>query len=146
MATVFKSMKVPLILFVAYWTLVVGFVVATYSAYPPDPDLRDTASYGHTAPGELRVDLIVMALEIAVFAALLRPWSYARSWGRALVSLGVLTPWLVFLLAVGIHAGPPIRVHTDLLLLLWIGLLVAAISGGVAALRAWVTAKRQAAP
>ena len=57
-------------------------------------------------PGELARILTVAAGEIIVLLAILRPWSYRRSWGRALLAFAVLSPWLLLWGAVGLHAGP----------------------------------------
>ena len=122
-----RSPKVPLAIFFAFWLLAVGDMTWTYLSNPHDPTLTGTDRYGHTYPGELARILTVAAGEIIVLLAILRPWTYRRSWGRALLAFAVLSPWLLLWGAVGLHAGPTTHAHTAWLLLLWLGLLGAAL-------------------
>ena len=46
-------------------------------------------SCGDAIPGEIGPGLVILAIEFVVLLAILRPWSYAKSFGRALVALGV---------------------------------------------------------
>jgi len=135
----------PLSLSIVYCAFSAVLLIATYVTLPPELRLR-TARYGFTTPREFRILLLVLGIEIAVFGLLLRPWSYAHSWRRALVSLVVLTPWVLLQLVLGIHAGPPQHVHTDLLLILWIALLAVTLAGASDAARTWYATRRQAAP
>ncbi len=57
-------------------------------------------------PGDLTHFLLVGAVELAVLTAVLRPWSYRHAPGRALLALGLWTPWALFALMVCMHCGP----------------------------------------
>jgi hypothetical protein len=111
-------------------------MVSTYLGNPHDPALKGTEAYGHTQRGELAHILGITAGEVLVLLLLLRPWSYDRSWLRALGALLVLTPWLMLWGILGLHAGPTTHTHTALLLLVWVSLVGASVVSGIAALRA----------
>ncbi len=123
-------------LFGAFWAFGVALFTVKYFTNPGNSALLGIAGYGKTYMGELADILGLTAVEILVSAAILRPWSYRRSWGRSLTAAAVLAPWIVVRMAVGMHAGPTTRAHTLWLLLFLIGLIGTAIVSGTAAVRA----------
>lgn len=102
---------------------------------PPDPGRAGTAAYGHNHAGALAEGLVMTLSEAAAIYLILRPWSYLRSWGRALGALALLAPWTVIAAILSMHAGGVVMLH--LLWLLCLDLIVASVAlwSGVAALR-----------
>ena len=127
---------VPLALFVAFCAAGVALFVEANALDPPDPTLEGTATYGRNHPGELRFILTLAAAEAAVALALLRPWSYRRSWFRAFTALCALTPWFLLVGVGGMHAGTVTARHLVWLAAGWVSLLVTAVVSGVSARRA----------
>ena len=121
----------PMRLFSGFSAAGLVMFIYEYVANPYDPALTGTAAYGHTYPGELSLVLRMSAVEIVAAAMVLRPWSYNRSWGRALVAVLLLTPWLMLWGVLGLHAGPATHAHTTWLVGLWLGLAVAAARGAL---------------
>ena len=70
--------------------------------YVVDPRRRGN---GQNWPGDLSTELWLGAAELLVLFLILRPWSYRRSWGRALVALVLFIPWTLFTAMLGMHAG-----------------------------------------
>lgn len=83
--------------------------------YRPEVELRD--QYGHNGEGALVRGLVLVAIELVVLLAILRPWSYHRSWGRALAAAIALAPWTLLSTVLTMHAGGVISLHA---LWLWI--------------------------
>ena len=131
-----RRFRSPLTLFAGFWIIGIVVMVRSYYGNPHDPTLTGTDAYGHTQLGELARILRITAVEVLVFLLLLRPWSYQRSWMRALAGVVLLTPWLLLWGALGLHAGPTTHAHTSWLLLFWLGLTVSGIVSGVGAARA----------
>ncbi len=126
-----SKLPLPVMLFGIFWTAGITLMAATYLMSPPDSALQGTERYGHTYPGEFRHMLVVTTVELLIFAALLRPWSYRRSWGRAVGTAALLTPWILVWGALGLHAGPTTHTHSLWLFFFWVGLVVAAGRGAV---------------
>lgn len=122
-----KPFRSSLGLYIGFWAAGVLLMVYSYVSEPPTA-LPAPESYGHSYSGELRIMLAVTSVEMVIFALILRPWSYDRSWLRALLALSLLTPWLLLWGAFGIHAGPATHTHTAWLLLLWAVLAVSCVS------------------
>ena len=95
--------------------------------------LTETSNAPHGPKLERRA---VTASEILVSVAVLRPWSYRRSWGRSLALAVVLAPWMLLWGGFGMHAGPTTHAHTLWLFFYWVGLLAAAVTSGVSSARA----------
>ena len=132
-----KRFTTPAVLLLgAFWLAGVALMIRSYVANPVDPSLRGAARYGTTYAGELRFILAVTASEILVSVAVLRPWSYRRSWGRSLALAAVLAPWMLLWGGFGMHAGPTTHAHTLWLFFYWVGLLAAAVTSGVSSARA----------
>lgn len=100
-----------------------------YARHPYDPSLGGPALLGRSHPGELTLVLVSIALETVVLALVLRPWSWQRSWRRAVTAFALFTPWLGFWHALSLGSGPVTGTHVLVLLVLWLGLaLLAALS------------------
>lgn len=65
-----------------------------------------------------------ITVELALLYAVLRPATYASSWGRALCAVFVTTTTFVFSLATLMHAPPYRAVHSLFLLCLTVGSIV----------------------
>ena len=74
-------------------------------------------------PGELMETLGLIAIEVALLYLILRPWSYTRSWGRALMAGLLLAPFAVFAFGVMFMYGSLIA----LMHVIWLGL----VAGGL---------------
>jgi hypothetical protein len=68
-------------------------------------------AYGQNLPGELTRNLLMMAGEAIVLLKLLKPWSFRHSWARALLVLGLVTPYALLYLGATMHSGPISTVH-----------------------------------
>lgn len=82
---------------------------ASSDRFAPEP--ARLARYGQNAEGELTRNLLMMAVETMVLLALLRPWSFWHSWTRALLALGLVTPYALLFFAVTMHSGPISTLH-----------------------------------
>jgi hypothetical protein len=125
----------PVWLFGGFWVVGVVYFTLMYLMNPyeisPEGPMR-----GHTYPGELADVLGVTAVEFLAATVLLRPWSYRRSWGRALIAAAVFAPWSFIRMVMGMHAGPATHAHSLWMLLFCVGLVGAAVVSGIAAVRA----------
>ncbi len=99
----------------------------------PVVDGRGYRPYGHNWPGDFMSEAIESFVEIAVLALILRPWSFQRSWIRALVSAGVFFPWSLFTAVAGMHAGSIFAAHGLWLFALATALVLIAVYAGIAA-------------
>ena len=116
-------------------SLVSATMVRDWYRDPWPPATPQQHPYGHNAEGSLVLGLTMVWIEVVVLLAVLRPWSYARSWGRALTATAMWLPWALYGTLLAMHAGGVIIVHT---LWLWLALLVLvgmAIGSGIAAAR-----------
>ena len=111
--------RLPLVFFFGYWIAGVVYMTWTHLADPPGP-------YSVYA-GELARMLWFTSAEVLILAVVIRPWSYHRSWTRALGALGLLTPWLAAWMFLGMYSGPTTGVHYMILVLFWLCLLVATV-------------------
>jgi hypothetical protein len=94
---------------------------------PPAPSLQRGDSYGYNLPGELGRTVVVMVAELLVLIAVLRPWSYRHSWGRALLALLLLTPWALLNFVATMHSGRIAAVHVFWLAGVWFAMPIATI-------------------
>jgi hypothetical protein len=108
------------------WLVVAGLMIRSWSNDPYDPTLVGTARYGHNHEGALVDGLEITLVELAVLLAILRPWSYARSWGRALVALALLLPWTALSMLLMMHQGGILVLHT-----LWLVVVVILVAGAL---------------
>jgi hypothetical protein len=118
------------------WATTAAWMVLDYRADPPDPTRSGPQTYGHNHDGALTIGLVMTVAELGLVIALLRPWSYERSWGRSLAMVMVLLPWLVFSTLMAIHAGGVLGIHLAWVAALLLIALVATIWSGIAAKRA----------
>ncbi|MEO7733557.1 MAG: hypothetical protein ABIY55_21520, partial [Kofleriaceae bacterium] len=105
---------------------------------------RDTGATGlpddfpnwHNRPGDLSAFVIMTVVELLVILAILRPWSYSRSWKRPLFAATLFMPWLLLFGAVIVHSGGIMVIHAVWLAGVWSGLVLLAVSTGLANLAA----------
>ncbi|MBX7081214.1 MAG: hypothetical protein K1X88_18585 [Nannocystaceae bacterium] len=93
-----------------------------HDPYPPAHAMQD--AYGHNHEAALTKGLLISFVELVAVLAILRPWSYQRSWGRALLALALLLPWLLIWTVLTMHAGGVFVLHW-----LWLGALVLVVGG-----------------
>jgi hypothetical protein len=65
------------------WLTTVILMARSWAGDPYDPTLEGTDRYGHNHDGALTDGVAFTVIELAVLLAILRPWSYDRSWGRS---------------------------------------------------------------
>ncbi|MFO0634632.1 MAG: hypothetical protein U0168_17450 [Nannocystaceae bacterium] len=94
--------------------------------------------------GALLQGLVALAIEFAILYAMLRPWSYRRSWARPLVASLLLGPWTLLSTMMSMHAGGVVVLHALWLWALSIILAAMFVWSVVAAAVAGVRAKRAA--
>ncbi len=103
----------------ALWVILVALMARSYFIFdPPDPSLTGTAAYGTNAEGYFTTFAVMSLVELAVFTAVLRPWSYRRSIWRAVAALALAIIWLGPSSLITMHAGSVIALH-----LLWVLIL-----------------------
>lgn len=101
------------------WFAVAALMIRSAVVDPFDPARIGSAAYGHNHEGALLEGLIFTATELVIVTAILRPWSYDRSLGRALAALALLAPWTGLSLVLTMHAGGIAALH-----FLWLAALV----------------------
>ena len=97
----------------------------------------------HNWPGDLARNAALVLVAAGVALLILRPWSYHRSWLRALCAAVLFAPWLAFNFLLLIHSGGIMTLHALWLFGLWILFAVATIRSGIAALAAWRSPSEQ---
>jgi hypothetical protein len=113
--------------------LTLGFMALDYWRDPPDPSRHGTAAYGHNGAGALAMGITLLLIEAAALCAILRPWSYRRSWGRALSALALFSVWAAVWVVLTMHTGGVLMVHFLWLVAVLAGLFVPVIVSAVAA-------------
>ncbi len=109
-----RSLALP-----ALWMVIVALMARSYFLVdPPNPALTGTAAYGHNGESHFRSFTIMSFVELAVFTAILRPWSYRRSIWRAVAALALAIVWLGPSSLITMHAGSVVALH-----LLWVLIL-----------------------
>jgi hypothetical protein len=87
-----------------YW--LVGVVAAALLGFLPNPAARgDPALHVYATQIVLGV-LVLMTLQALLLVAILRPATYARSWGRALLALIVSFGFEIMAVAGAMHSPP----------------------------------------
>ena len=76
-----------------------------YVSDPYNPSLHGTSAYGHNSQGILRSMLTFLVIELLVAYATIRPWSYQRSWKRALLAFIITVPWMMLMGMATMHSG-----------------------------------------
>ena len=99
---------------------------------PGPTGLPNDLKYWHNFPGDLRQNAIELLLEAAIALILIRPWSYNRNPGRAVVAAVLFAPWLLLNVAFIIHSGGIMVLHTLWLLALCLSFVGTAAWSGVA--------------
>jgi hypothetical protein len=100
------------------------FAILDHFRDPFDPARSGTQRYGHNTPGTLGWTLAVMAVELVVLLAILRPSTYERSWGRALGAFALYAPAALFSALFAMHAGGILAIHLLWMLVVTLGLFV----------------------
>ena len=108
----------------AFWLLTAVMMARDWWNDPYDPRLEGTDAYGHNSEDALANGLVLTFFELAILVAILRPWSYDRSWGRASIALALLLPWTLLWMLGAMHAGGVFGLHWMWLALLVVGLTV----------------------
>lgn len=129
-----KAMRVALL--PALWAATAWMMTRSWANDPYDPALEGTARYGHNGEGALVVGLVITVIELAVLVAILRPWSYHRSWGRSLVAVALLGPWATISMTLSMHQGGIVIIHSIWIFVALIGLVVAFLVSAISAYRA----------
>jgi len=129
-----KAMRVALL--PALWAATAWMMARDWASDPYDPVLSGTARYGHNHEGALVDGLVLTLVELAVLVAILRPWSYDRSWGRSLVAVVLLAPWAFLSMVMSMHAGGIVVVHLMWILLALVGLVVVFLVSAISVYRA----------
>jgi peptidoglycan/LPS O-acetylase OafA/YrhL len=89
----------------------------------------------HNRPGDLAHNLCLTAGELLMAVALLRPWSYDRSWGRAIATVALFLPWTFLNVAFLIHSGGIMATHAVFLVVVLLSAVVLTAVSGIAAAR-----------
>jgi hypothetical protein len=119
----------------AFMWLVTAFLMVRDDLNDPyNPNLEGIASYGHNHQGALWQTMLITLLELAVLYAILRPWSYRRSWGRAVAALALFLPVAAFSMLMTMHAGGILSIH-----FFWLVAVLFVLFG--AALSRWIPAR-----
>jgi hypothetical protein len=112
-----------------FWALTALLMARDWANDPYDPT---NDRYGHNHEGALTDGLVMTSVELVVLVAILRPWSYDRSWVRSLVATVLLAPWTMLSMMMSMHAGGIVFIHLFWIFLVLVGLsvtfLVSAIS------------------
>lgn len=112
---------------VGLWAAATILALVDAAGDPFDPTLEGTARYGHNSEGILLKVLPMMAIELALALALLRPGSYDRAWPRAAAAFVVFAAWGLTSLVLTMHAGGVVVVHALWVVALALACLVALV-------------------
>lgn len=82
-----------------------------YVLDPYNPSLGGTSAYGHNGQDSLRSMLEFLGVELLVAYAIIRPWSYKRSWKRALLAFAITVPWMMLMGIASMHSGRVVVLH-----------------------------------
>lgn len=109
------------------WLMFVYLMLKDYAYDPYDPNRLGTSAYGHNAENSLRVVLPLSAIELVVLYLILQPWSYRRSWWRALMAFALAAPWTLLCMMASMHAGGVVMLNWMWLFVVDVILLVVTI-------------------
>jgi hypothetical protein len=118
-----KAIRVALL--PALWVATASMMVHDWASDPYDPVLTGTDRYGHNHESALVDGLVGTLIELAVLIAILRPWSYDRSWGRSLVAAALLAPWTAISMVLSMHQGGIVALHFMWVFFALVGVFVA---------------------
>jgi hypothetical protein len=121
--------SLPFVALFVWWGFTAIRMVLSAHRDPGPTGLAGDLPNWHNRPGELQTYLALTLGELAVVLAILRPRSYHRSWGRAVMGGVIITPWLLLFGTMMIHSGGVMVMHFVWLGGLWAGVwLLAGIS------------------
>jgi hypothetical protein len=106
------------------WAVVVIAMTRDSIVDPYDATLVGTARYAHNSEGALVSGMAWSAIELLVLYAIVRPWSFRRSWLRLVAALVIFVPLCVIGLLMTMHAGGIFAIHAAWLLLIVAVLIV----------------------
>jgi hypothetical protein len=110
-----------------------GFAVDGYKLYVMRIPLP------HPYPlGGVVITSLTLTFELALIYAVIRPATYARSWGRALSATAITAAASLDSLLSLMHAPPYLAAHCLVLMSLTAGLIVLSLASAAAALRSWL--------
>jgi hypothetical protein len=94
------------------WLAASGLLVVIHVGERPRPGARHFAA---DSPASIARAVLVMAIETGLLYAVLRPWSYRRSAGRAFAAFGLFVLWTLLSMFGVMHASNAALLH-----LLWL--------------------------
>jgi len=100
-----------ILLLPSLWIVAAICMIVAYYHAPLDHTAQAPLLHGHHAPGMLWQWILISLGELIIMLTILRPWSYHRSWGRALSAALLLLPWTLLSLLWVMHAGPLFLIH-----------------------------------
>lgn len=121
---------------ICWWAFVAWQMSRDMQRAPGPTGLPDDLPNLHNGAGDLKTFVVMALVELAVVTVILRPWSYDRSWGRALGALVVLVPWTLLFLIMLIHSGGVMLWHVRWLLGLVLGTATLTVTSGAVAVLA----------
>ena len=144
MRTKTRTHSIALVALIGWWALT-AYRMLLDMRHDPGPTGRvgDLPNL-HNRPGDLQHYLIMSLTELVLVLLILRPWSFDRSWRRALMVLVPLVPWTLLHLLVLIHSGGVMVLHFFWLAGLLVAMLLLAIVSATSAISVQVDAGRQA--
>jgi hypothetical protein len=117
------SLRFRFALIIAPWPILMGLAFRARMADAFDPS---ASAFGTNWPGDVAHVALFGAVEVAVLIAIMRPWSYRRSWGRAALAAILFAAYGLFTLLVGMHAGSILGIHALWLLALGVSMAITA--------------------
>ena len=116
----------------ALWGFLVLMMARDYFVIdPPDASLAGTDLYGHNSKGHFTRFALFSLIELALFYAILRPWSFRRSVGRAAVALLLAVVWLGIGFIAVFHTGGVAAFHLMWVIFLNVLAVVLIVGSGI---------------
>jgi hypothetical protein len=106
----------------ALFAVAITLMILDARSDPFDPTLAGTRRYGHNHAGALAQMATWASVELVLLYLVLAPGSASRSVWRAVLALLGFAGWTLFSLALSMHAGGIVAVHS-----LWLLTVVLAI-------------------
>ena len=79
--------------------------------YSVDPVAKNSETYGHNQEHALTMGITFTLVELAVFYAIIRPWTFVKSYKRVGMSVMVFLLWALISLFMSMHAGRIFMFH-----------------------------------
>jgi hypothetical protein len=108
----------------ASWPVLVALALWARARSPIDPS---GSGRGQNWAGDLEQVAVVGAVEVIVLLAILRPWSYRRSWGRAFGAAVLYGLYGLLSFVAGMHSGSIVGMHELWLLAIAATMVVSAL-------------------